>query len=77
MRSLSTTEVGHASGGFSIFGITEISSGLALMGQARAIAGNAAIAYGIGYAIGTGIYQGYEWIAGDSLGGDLYDLFNC
>jgi|LauGreDrversion4_2_1035121.scaffolds.fasta_scaffold348642_2 hypothetical protein len=77
MRTLSISEIEQAVGGFSILGITEIQPGLNLMTQVRAIAGNAAWSFTLGAAIGSGIYYGYGVLAGDSLGGDLYDLFNC
>jgi len=75
MRTLSTIETEQAAGGFSVFGMTEIESGLKLMGQVRSVAGNAAWMFGIGYATGTALYYGYEWVTGDSLGGDLYDMY--
>jgi len=77
MRTLSITETEQASGGFSVFGITGIETGLNLMSQVRSVTGNAAWVFGIGYAVGTGFYMGYEWIMGDSLGGDIYDLVHC
>jgi hypothetical protein len=75
MRALSMIETEQAAGGFSVFGITEIETGLSLMSQVRSVTGNIGWSFAAGYAIGTGIYYGYEWITGDSLGGDLYDAY--
>lgn len=77
MRALSEMEVGQVSGGFSVLGITEIGLGLSVMGQIGAVAGLAYTFYDAGYSFGTWLYDGYENVMGDSLGGDIYDVFHC
>jgi len=77
MRELNMNETEAVSGGFSFFGITSIPSGLTFLGQVGAVAYFAQEAYGVGYSIGTAIYNGYEYMMGDNLGGDIYDLWNC
>lgn len=77
MRTLSMGEAGQAGGGFSFFGITEIEAGLNTMNYVRNVTGNIGWSFAAGYATGTAIYYGYEWITGDSIGGDIYDLFHC
>jgi hypothetical protein len=77
MRTLSTIEAEQTTGGFSVFGITEIETGLKLMTQVRAVAGHAAWAFTTGAAVGTAIYYGYGFATGSTLGGDIYELFHC
>jgi hypothetical protein len=77
MRALTGIETKQTAGGFSVLGVTEIGLGLGVMGQIGAIAGLAYTAYDLGYSIGSGIYDGYEYFMGDSLGGDIYDLLHC
>lgn len=76
MKPLGNAELDNVTGGFSVLGITEIEFGLKLMGQIRAVAGYATLSYGAGYVVGTGLYNLYGYLAGDSLGGDIYDLFH-
>lgn len=76
MRTLEQDELNEVAGGFSVLGVTEIGLGLKVMGQVQAIAGAAIASFSAGYAVGSAIYAGYEWIAGDSLGGDIYDVFH-
>lgn len=77
MKVLNLQEVEVVSGGFSVFGITEIETGLKLLAQVNAVASAGLKVFAGAYAFGTGISYGYEWLMGDSIGGDLYDFFHC
>jgi hypothetical protein len=77
MRELNLNETEAVSGGFSFFGITNIPSGIVFLGQVAAVAYFAEASYNAGHAIGTAIYNGYEYMMGDNLGGDIYDFWNC
>jgi hypothetical protein len=73
MRTLSRVEIEQVSGGVDSINlggasITGIEAGLAL----RNAMGAGAVAYGFGYAVGTGFNAGWETVSGDSLGTDVY-----
>lgn len=73
MRTLSEVEIDQVSGGVDTInigglGITGIEAGLALRNSLGALG----VAYGAGYAIGTGLNSVYTTASGQSLGADLY-----
>jgi len=73
MRTLSQAEIEQVSGGvdsISLGGasITGIEAGLVL----RNVMGAGAVAYGFGYAVGTGFNAGWQAVSGDALGTDIY-----
>ena len=77
MRTLSQEEIAQVSGGLDELKIgpvtiTGIEAGLAL----RNIMGAAAVSFGFGYAIGTGLNNVYTVAAGDTLGDQLYHSFH-
>lgn len=77
MRTLSQTEIEQVSGGVDSFSfggvsITGIEAGLVL----RNVIGAGGVAYGLGYAVGSGFNSGWQGISGDSLGTDIYQTTN-
>jgi hypothetical protein len=57
MRSLTQEELNSTSGG--VLALTGIAAGLEVAG----VLGAVGLAWGIGYTIGTGIYEGYCYVA--------------
>ncbi len=73
MRTLSQEEIAQVSGGLDELKIgpvtiTGIEAGLAL----RNIMGASAVAFGFGYALGTGVNSGLTLALGDTVGNRLY-----
>jgi hypothetical protein len=73
MRTLSEQEIDRVGGGLDSitiggFTVDSIEAGLAL----RNVLGSAGVAFGVGYGIGTLVYNGYTAVSGDSLGTDIY-----
>lgn len=74
MRELTINEVAMVGAGAdSLLGITELAKGFKFTG----IVGAVTSAYGFGYAIGMGFNNVWEGIAGDTLGGSIYEFVNC
>ena len=77
MRILSQAEIEQVSGGVDSMNlggvsITGIEAGLVM----RNVMGAGAVAYGFGYAVGSGFNAGWQAVSGDSLGTDIYQTTN-
>ena len=77
MRLLVEDEIENIGGGFAVFGISGIETGLALFAQATAVGKAASISFAIGGVVGTAVSQGYTYFTGSTIGGDLYELIHC
>ena len=73
MRTLSKDEIDQVSGGLDVLklgpvSITGIEAGLAL----RNVMGATGVAYGFGYALGSGYNAVWQATSGNSFGTDIY-----
>ena len=59
MRELNSNEVASVDGGMAALALTGVAEGL----EVAAIGGALGWAFGVGYAVGTGLYAGYCYVA--------------